>query len=235
MSTRALLSRRPRHSPRHRSSVSRLDLAIFLVGLVAAAVSGVVAYRVVGPYGDGFLNVGLYRMRDPETGRDVVYREVRMPDGSVTRYTADAAGQPIHTVRATGTLAGRRQTLDVYTNQGKLAGFGLDTDGDGRIDLRDYYDDGLKLVKQGFSVSGTGGIDAWQYRDAAGTVVRIEVSRRHNGVVDRWEHYDQGQLARVEEDDDRDGKPDHWLTYDAGILIHEAWDRDHDGQPDSRP
>lgn len=206
-----------------------------MVGLVAAVLSGIVAYRLVGPYGDGFLNMGLYRTRDPETGRSVIYREVRMPDGSLTRYMADATGQPVHTIRAMGTVAGHQETLDVYVSQGKLAGFGRDTDGDGRADLRDYYDDRLKLVKQGFSLSGTGGIDAWQYRNAAGEVERIEVSRQQDGVVDRWEHYEKGQLARVEEDDDRDGKPDHWLTYDAGILMHEARDRNRDGQPDSRP
>ena len=205
------------------------------MGLIAAAVSGVVAYRIVGPYGDGFLNVGLYRTRDPETGKDVIYREVRMPDGSVTRHVADAAGQPIHTVRATAARGSRQKALDVYLSQGKLSGFGLDSDGDGRPDVRDYYDEKLQLVKQGFSVGGTGAIDAWQYRDSSGGVVRIEISRRQDGVVDRWEHYEQGQLARVEEDDDRDGKPDHWFTYDAGILIHEARDRNRDGQPDSRP
>lgn len=194
-----------------------------------------VAYRIVGPYGDGFLNVGLYRGHDPETGRDAIHREVRQADGSVTRYVASAAGQPVTSVRATGTLGGKRQTLEVNLNAGKIAAFGLDTDGDGLADVRDYFGDDLKLVKQGFSVSGTGAIDAWQYRDAAGAVVRIEVSRRQNGTVDRWEHYEQGQLSRVEEDDDRDGKPDHWMTYDAGILIHEARDRNRDGQPDSRP
>ncbi|MEQ1761130.1 MAG: hypothetical protein ABL986_22710 [Vicinamibacterales bacterium] len=225
-----------RSSIRRSRPISIVDLAIFVVGLIAAATSGVVAYRIVGPYGDGFLNVGLYRTRDPETGKDVIYREVRQADGSVTRYMASSTGVPFHTIRATGTLGGRQQTLDVYAEQGKLSGFGLDSDGDGQIDVRDYFDEKMALVKQGFSVSGTGGvIDAWQYRDPSGAVVRIETSRSQDGVVDRWEHYEAGQLVRAEEDDDHDGKPDHWLTYEEGILIHEARDRNRDGQPDSRP
>ncbi len=233
MSSPLSVSRASRPAVRRRRLTPSVDLAIFFVGLIAAAASGVVAYRIVGPYGDGFLNMGVYRTTDPETGKDSIYREVRNPNGTRVRYASPAAGEPLNAIRVVGAEAG--QGFGVYVDGARLTGFGIDRDGDGQADVRDYYDEQLKLVKQGFSVSGTGGIDAWQYRDATGAVVRVETSRQQTGTVDRWEHYAQGQLVRVEEDDDHDGKPDHWLTYEDGILIHESGDRNKDGQPDSRP
>src|SRR5688500_15936530 len=96
---------------RARATVPRIDLAIFVGGLVLAAVAGVVAYRIVGPYGDGPLNVGLYRMRDPETGKQLLYREVRTDDGKVARVLFDQESGILREVRLTFDAGSRRETV----------------------------------------------------------------------------------------------------------------------------
>jgi len=202
---------------------SKLDVAIFVTGLVAATASGVAAYRIVGPYGDGPLNVGLYRAQDPESGRQFVYRDVRTADGARLRYFFDDATRRLIEVR----LVRDGESADVRFRPGEGTG--------GQLVLgeRSVTWDAKGLVKIGFSLGGNGIIDAWEYRDAKGRLHRIEVSRRQNGVVDRWEFYEDDQLARVEEDDDRDGRVDRWQTYEAGILVRESRDRDGDGRPDA--
>jgi antitoxin component YwqK of YwqJK toxin-antitoxin module len=220
-----------RHSSRKQRSLPSIELTIFIVGLIAAIASGVIAYRIVGPYGDGFLNMYLYRVQDPETGKFVLARKGRTADGQVRWVHYDEQSRRLQAVRVP---LGDGFFGIVYEN-GKITGLDNDTDGDGRADIKNYYDDESKLVKVGFSSAGNGIIDAWEYRDAAGEIERIEVSRRQDGVVDRTEFYQAGQLARVEEDDDRNGRVDRWLTYEAGILMEEAEDRNGDGTPDQAP
>lgn len=181
-------------------------MVIVAGGFVLAAASSVVAYRAVGPYGDGPLNVGLYRTTDPESGKPLVYREARTADGTAFRYHFDDATRALRSVHMTS-RDGKTVVLPAASRSGK----------------------------SGFSLAGNGVIDAWEYRDAQGRIEKIEVSRRQDGVVDRWEYYRNDQLDRVEEDEDRDGRVDRWLTYDAGILVEEIRDRDGDGKPDRRP
>ncbi|MGE0447675.1 MAG: hypothetical protein AB7P99_20800, partial [Vicinamibacterales bacterium] len=199
-----------RRSSRASRSLPRIELTIFIVGVIAAIASGVIAYRIVGPYGDGFLNMYLYRIQDPETGKWVLARKGRMADGRVRWVHYDEQTRQLGAVRYT---AGNG-SFGVLYEGGKVTGLEHDIDGDGRADVRDYYDAGSGLVKVGFSLAGNGIIDAWEYRNAAGEVEKIEVSRRQDGVIDRTEFYEAGQLARVEEDDDRNGKTDRWLTYE---------------------
>lgn len=47
---------------------SRLEVTILTVGLVAAVVSGIVAYRLGGPYGEGFDTPRMRRIYDQQTG-----------------------------------------------------------------------------------------------------------------------------------------------------------------------
>lgn len=198
---------------------------IVLVGLVLAAASSVVAYRVVGPYGDGPINVGLYRAQDPETGVQLVYRDVSKDDGTVMRYLFLDSSRALKQIQVRRQVGGKWEAVTVHMGTGGVTRL----DAGGRSVARDGKDGGTRV---GFSLRGNGVIDAWEFRDAKGQLVKIEVARRQDGAVDRWEYYDNDQLARVEEDDNRDGKPDRWLTYEAGILVGEARDRDGDGRPD---
>ena len=191
-------------------SATKVEAAIVIGGLIAAATSGVAAYRIVGPYGDGPINVGLYRAQDPVTGRQLVYREISGADGGRVRYFFDDITRKLQEVR----VVRPGQSVEVSLPAGERA----------PVDAT--------LIKTGFSLRGNGVIDAWEYRDGQATLHKIEVSRRQNGRVDRWEFYTDGQLTRVEEDEDGNGRVDRWLTYERGILVQEARDRDGDGLPD---
>lgn len=200
-------------------------MAIFAAGLITAAGASVVAYRLVGPYGDGPLDVGLYRTEDPETGRQLVYRDVPRPDGATLRYLFDDATRALTRVAVLQSVNGKLQEIGLRIDKGVLT----QVEADGQTVATDAASGGMKV---GFSLRGDGVIDAWQFRDPKGVLLKIEVSRHQDGKVDRWEYYENDQLARVELDDNRDGRVEHWQTYDAGILIAEAWDRDGDGKPD---
>lgn len=192
------------------------NIAILLLGLLAAASASTFAYRAAGPYANGFLNFGVTRTVDPRTEQPVLVRDVARADGGTVRYFFDMGTRKLTGTRVLPPGAARPGDM-VPPSEAPSAGTpGIAKGG----------------VKTGFSLAGNGVIDAWEYRDAAGRLERIEVSRRQDGNVDRWEHYDAGQLARAEEDNDHDGRVDHWLDYEVGILIGEAFDRDGDGRRD---
>ncbi len=185
------------------------------MGLVLAAAASVAAYRVVGPYGDGPINVGLWRTQDPETGVQLVYRDVTRADGTVLRYLYNDSNRVLKQIQVRRVVDGEVKTVGLHLDSTGVARL----DAPGRSVARDGSSGGVKV---GFSLRGNGVIDAWEYRDAKGQLTKIEVSRRQDGNVDRWEYYENDQLARVEEDENRDGKPDRWLTYEAGILVGES-------------
>lgn len=202
-------------------SGSKVELAILIVGLIGASVAGVAAYRVVGPYGDGPINVGLYRAQDAQTGRQLLYRDVATGDGARLRYFFDDETRKLMEVRA------------VVDGQAGEISFrpGADTGGELAVGGRSVAWDSKGLTKIGFSLRGNGVTDAWEFRDAKGQLHKIEISMQQNGVVDRWEFYENDQLARAEEDQDHDGRADRWLSYEMGILTKEAFDHDRDGRP----
>ncbi len=208
--------------------VPSLERIIFLGGLVGAVAAGVIAYRIVGIYGDGPFASGFRRIRDPETGRSVLVHESKTSKGVVRRVIE---GRQLTQVEVE--MGGERARLHVRGQE--VTRVDLDMDGDGKIDRWEYYDAAKQLVKVGFSLANDGVLDAWAYRDASGQLLKIEVSTRRDGTIDRWEYYEKGQLARVEEDADHDGRVDRWSTYDAGILIDTAVDLDRDGRPDPPP
>lgn len=211
--------RRRRRSPR----ASKIDVAIFAAGLIAAPIAGVMAYRAVGPYADGPLNVRLYRAEDPVTGRQLVYRDFKVGDGTVLRYFYDDATRTLTEIR----LLRAPGSDDVGFRPGSASG------GEVTVGDRSFGWDATGLVKTGFSLRGNGVIDAWEYRNPKGQLLKIEVSRRQLGRVDRWEFYEDEQLVRVEEDEDGNGRVDRWLSYESGILTRETRDRDGDGRPDT--
>lgn len=173
------------------------------------------AYRSVGPYGDGPINVGLWRTLDPETGAQLVYRDVPQANGSVFRYLFNDSNRVLKQIQVRRVVDGEVKSVGLHMDSAGVARL----DAPGRSVARDGSSGGVKV---GFSLRGNGVVDAWEYRDAKGLLTKIEVSRRQDGNVDRWEYYENDQLARVEEDENRDGKPDRWLTYDAGILVGES-------------
>ena len=221
---------------RHRDSaarrtVSKRELIIVSVGLVAAVVAGVVAYQVVGLYGDGPFGIGYRRLRDPETGKSLLVHESHSKDGVIRRVID---GITLTEVRLDVDAQGREHTR-VHVNGNEITRVDRDLDGDARVDRWEYYDSAQQLVKVGFSLLGDGVLDAWAYRDNVGQLTKIDVSTRRDGTIDRWEHYEKGQLARVEEDKDRNGRVDHWSKYEEGILMSTDVDADGDGRSDSPP
>ena len=220
---------RPDRRSRPSAAVPRLELAIAGIGLLAAVAAGVVAYRIVGLYGDGPFASGYHRVRDPETGKSLLVQESRTSTG-VLRRVID--GRNLSALQMDVDTQGREHTL-VHLKGTEITRVDRDMDGDGRPDRWEYYDAERHLVKVGFSVAGDGVLDAWAYRDTDGQIVKIEVSTRRDGAVDRWEFYEKNQLARVEEDGNHDGRVDRWSTYEEGILIRTVVDADHDGRPDS--
>ncbi len=222
---------RDRHHARGRqrdSAASKVDLAIFVIGLIAAVIAGVVAYKKVGLYGDGAFSSGYHRIRDPETGKSLLVHESHGKDGSIIRRIVD--GTTLKEVRLAGVEP--KEEVRAHVEGTKITRVDRDRDGDGRIDAWEYYDDNRKLVKVGFSLPGDGVLDAWAYRDAKGRIVKIEVSTRRDGIVNRWEYYENDKMVRVEEDTNGDGRSDRLSTYEDGILMRTLVDRDGDGQYD---
>lgn len=199
-----------------RLAVSKVELIVVSVGLVAAVAAGVVAYQVVGMYGDGAFHIGFRgHIQDPETGRMLVVHETRTSTG-VVRQLID--GTTLKEVDFDVDANGNARTR-AHVSGNDVTVLERDRDGDGRTDSWEYYDAQKRLVKVGFSLAGDGVLNAWAYRDDKGQIAKVEVSTRHDGKVDRWEYYEKGQLARVEEDRDHDSRVDHWSTYEGGILM----------------
>jgi hypothetical protein len=209
-------------------STSRLELVILGGGLAASIAAGVMAYRVVGLYGDGAFSSGYRRVQDPETGKSLLVHESRTAAGVIRRVIDK---QTLTEVRLDADTDGVEDTR-VHVTGTEISRVDRDRDGDGRTDVWEYYDADKKLVKAGFSLAGDGVLDAWAYRDSSGQIDKIEVSKRRDDRIDRWEYYEKGQLARVEEDTDRDGRVDRWSTYEEGILMTTVVDANRDGNPD---
>lgn len=222
-------ARRRRHASVPRRTVAKVELIIVSIGLVAAVVAGIVAYQVVGPYGDGPLSIGYRRIKDPDTGKSVLVHESQTSTG-VLRRVID--GQTLTELQFDLNADGRREQARVHVKGAEVTRVDRDRDGDGQSDVSEYYDAEKRLVKAGFSLASDGIVDAWAYRDQSGQIMKIEVSTRRDGSIDRWEYYEKNQLARVEQDTDRNGRIDRWSTYDAGILMTTAVDADGDGRPD---
>ena len=210
---------------------------VLAAGLLAAAVSGVAAYRAVGPYGDGPFGAGFRRIPHPAGGgRSTLVHDFEFGGGTVRavidertrraselRLDADGDGRPDTRAHVDGTTGAVRVERDL--------------DADGVPERWEYYADAReaeqgRAEKVGFSLAGDAVVDAWAFHGADGRIVRIEVSTGRDGVVDRWEHYEDGVMVRAEEDADGDGRVDAWSTYVDGILTATATDADGDGRPD---
>ena len=214
---------------------SNLQAPVLLAGLLASVSAGVVAWRIVGPYGDGPFGAGFRRIPAISANRPVLVRDLRGGAAPVRAIIDDETGRVSELQMGQG--GGFATVSRIYIEETGGARVPHDTDGDGITDRWDYYAD-LRQIERGavqrvgFSMAGDGIADAWAFHDEQGRVSRVEISTARDGVVDRWEHYSSGTLVHVEIDADRDGRVDGWETWVDGILSAVAADLDGDGLPD---
>ena len=166
-------------------------MSVLIVGLVAAVVSGVVAYRLGGPYGERFDTLTLRRVYNQQTG-----------EIEALNYDAD------------GDL---RLDTWTYWEDGHRVRSEIDDNEDGRIDRWHFFDasDAEDAVpsREGFSSAGDGVMDAWRYPGEEGDVERIEFLDRSNARVVKTEFYSGGALMRTEADTDGDGDIDDRIVF----------------------
>jgi len=135
------MSSRGAHS--NRAPGSKLELAILLCGLATAVVSGMIAYRVSGAYGErDRVDSRVRRFLDPATGR-------------LRLLVYDASGDGTFDTWA-------------YMDGERVLRTEIDEDNDGLIDQWEYYGaDGI-IEKTGLSSKHDGRLDSWRYPDSVG-------------------------------------------------------------------
>ena len=223
-------------SPRWRLPVW-VQWLVLAAGLLAAAVSGLVAYRAVGPYGDGPFGAGFRRIPHPDGGgRSTLVHESELGGGTVRAVIDDRTRRALE-LRLDADDDGRAETRAWVDGTTGAVRVERDLDADGVPERWEYYAGGReagqgRAEKVGFSLAGDAVADAWAFHGADGRIVRVEVSTGRDGVVDRWEHYENGVMVRAEADTDGDGRVDVWSRYEDGILAATATDADGDGRPD---
>ena len=199
----------------------RLPNVILGLGLAGAALAGHLAYRAVGPYGDGPFGAGFRRVPEASTGRQILVYEFRTGPSPVQALVDERTGR-FTELRHDSNGDGRTdQRLHIEVDGRFRAEH--DVDEDGVVDRWLYYRDMAALERDeveriGFSTARDDVVDAWQVHGPGGPTGLVEVSTGRDGRVDRWEHYEDGNLIRVDEDTNGDGQGDAWWTYDGGIL-----------------
>ena len=214
--------------------MGRIEAFVLGIGVAVAILSGVFAWRTIGPYGDGPFGAGFRRIADPATGGSILVRDFHVGADRV-RAVVDERTGGIAEWRVIARNAPDTYTRIMVDPTGAIL-VDRDLDADGFVDRREYYPDLRQLQsgttsKVGFSLAGDGVVDAWAFRRPDGEVTRVEVSTRRDGVVDRWEHYEEGMLVLVDTDTDGDGRADARSTYVNGVLTTTAEDARPDGSP----
>jgi len=105
----------------------------------------------------------------------------------------------------------------------------LDTNNDGKVDIKRVYDSAGKEICRGTDFSRDGKPDFYEYYDATGQVRRREADYDDNGVANRVEYLEGGKLVRVELDTTNHGKLDTWDFYDASTGKRTKRERDSNG------
>ncbi len=162
-----------------------------MVGLVAAVVSGIVAYRLGGPYGERFDTARVRRVFNQQTGElETLIYDV---DGDL------------------------RLDNWTYWENGHRVRHEIDDDEDGRIDRWHFFDvnDAEDAVpeREGFSSVDDGVMDAWRYFEKDGELERIEFLNGSSDRVVKTEFYSRGALMRTEADTDGDGEVDDRVVF----------------------
>ena len=172
--------RRRTHQP-----ASKLEVAILSVGLIAAVISGVVAYRIGGPYGERLDTPRVQRIYNDETGElELLILDL---DGDLRFDTWS------------------------YWDGDRLARRELDDNEDGVIDRWQYFDDDTEPSREGFATTGGDAPDAWRHFRKDGSVERIEYMEGDR--VSKIEFYRGSALMRVERDTDGDGEIDERVVF----------------------
>ena len=214
--------------PTHVASVG------LVAGLLLSVLSGVAAYRGIGPYGDGPFGAGFRRIPADSAGRSILVHDSGSGADAVRAVIDERTGRVVELRIVSGDPG---STTHLHLDDRGGVRIPRDVDGDGIADRWDYWEDVRRIGsgvadKVGFSLAGDEIVDAWVFHDELGQVSRVEVSTARDGIVDRWEHYSGEELVRVETDTDQDGRIDSWSTYRNGILSTTRSDADGDGIPD---
>jgi hypothetical protein len=96
---------------------------------------------------------------------------------------------------------------------------GLDTNGDGKPDIRRVYDGSKHEVCRVTDLNHDGKPDLYEYFDGSGTIRRREFCYDDTGVVNAVEHYEGGKLVQREYDTTGQHKLDTWDWFDPNAPI----------------
>ena len=234
-------SRRPESDGAGQDAVPRparlsvnFESVVLVAGLLLAVLSGVAAYRTVGPYSDGPFGAGFRRIPADSDGGSILVHDSSTGTDAVRAVIDERTGRVVELRIVSGDTA---SATHLHLDDSGGVRIPRDLNGDGITDRWDYWEDVGRIGsgvadRVGFSLAGDEIVDSWVFHDEQGQVIRVEVSTARDGIVDRWEHYSGGDLVRVETDTDRDGRIDSWSTYRNGILTTTTSDTDGDGLPD---
>lgn len=176
------------------------SIVVFVVGVVAAAASGVAMYQMRGLYG-GPVTTGYHREWDPETKRYLLTHETTTKAGLHIRRVLDDGlrvqrlfmnGEEVNLNTKAATKAAPRE--------------GFSTRGDEVIDAW-ATTDASGVMRVEVSTKRDGKIDRWE-QYVNGQLVRADVDTNANGKADRWMRYEDGILVETVIDADEDGRPD---------------------------
>ena len=95
----------------------------------------------------------------------------------------------------------------------------LDTNNDGKPDIRRVFDKGSHELCRVVDLNHDGKPDLYEYFDASGNVRRREFCYDDTGVVNAIEYYDGGKLSRREYDTTGMHKIDTWDYFDGSAPV----------------
>ena len=204
-----------------------LPSVVLGLGIVGAVAAGHLAYRAVGPYGDGPFGAGYRRVLDVDSGRHILVYEFQTPSSPIRAVVNERTGR-FEEFRYDSDGDGRTDQRLHVELEGRIR-TEQDFDADGVVDRWLYYPslaafERDEVERIGFSTARDSVVDAWHVHGVTGPTGLVEVSTDRDGSVDRWEYYEDSLLTRVEEDTNGDGQVDAWWDYDEGLLIGSSSD-----------
>ena len=109
----------------------------------------------------------------------------------------------------------------------------LDTNGDGKPDIRRVYDGAIEICRVS-DMNHDGKPDMYEYFDKTGQIRRREVDFDDNGIANLIEHYENGKMVSRELDTTNQGRLDTWDTFDpaTGKMVKRERDSTNDGRID---
>ena len=230
--------RSSRNRARHVDPQWRWATPILVTGLVLAIASGVIAYRVGGPYGERLQpDPRVRRVVNDDTGElelQITDRDgdlrfdswAYMDGGRFTRRERDTDGD------------GAIDSWDYFRADGSLETMEEDTDGDGKPDLRTVFDANEEMISETPMTGISHTLDPRVqrgYYDGTRELELVIADRDVDGRVDTWTYMNGGRFAKRERDTDADGRVDTWDHFRSdGTLESMEEDADRDGVPDLR-